>query len=200
MTNISKIEELIKGKEDYLKKAIPVRYSNVDITEVKDFELGKSYYIWGGVGTGKTRLAYGLVKKSVERNYELTAEKINKDTENYAYHINPPVKFYNFPKMLTYIKNSIGADKNYSDTLNIDDIAEDKRLVIIDDLGAEKFTEWVIETLYQIINERYENMLPTIFISNLSLGNLSEKVGDRISSRIAEMCEVRELKGNDRRI
>mgnify|MGYP001596691617 CR=1 FL=1 len=186
---------LIEKRDQILKDKIPARYSDVNLEEVSQFEMGKSYYIWGGVGTGKTRIAYGIVKRGIEKTYELAVKDLDGNTGVFS-----PIKFYNFPKMLMYIKNGIGADKKYLDTLNIVEIAEEKNTIIIDDIGSEKFTEWTIETLYQIINERYENMLPIIFVSNLSLADLAGKVGDRISSRIAEMCEVIKLDGKDRRI
>ena len=61
-------------------------------------------------------------------------------------------------------------------------------------------TCWVGETFYSIINTRYERMLPTFFSSNLSLPELAEKMGDRIASRIAEMCQIIKLSGKDLRI
>ena len=189
MTNLN------EKRDQILKEKIPARYSDVNLDEVARFEMGKSYYIWGGVGTGKTRIAYGLVRRGIEKTYELATKDSDGNTGVFS-----PIKFYNFPKMLMYIKNGIGADKKYADTLNIEEIAEEKNTIIIDDVGSEKFTEWTVETLYQIINERYENMLPIIFVSNLSLSDLAGKVGDRISSRIAEMCEVVKLEGKDKRL
>lgn len=74
------------------------------------------------------------------------------------------------------------------------------RLVVLDDLGAEKTSEFALQSLYIIIDKRYSEMRPTIITSNLSVDEISEKVGDRIASRIAGMCKVIELKGKDRRI
>lgn len=57
--------------------------------------------------------------------------------------------------------------------------------LILDDLGAEKSTEWAIETLSLIIDRRDRNMLPTIVTSNLSLADIEEKLSGRIASRLA---------------
>ena len=72
--------------------------------------------------------------------------------------------------------------------------------LFIDDIGSEKTTEFVITFLYLIVNKRYENMKRTVFATNLSLEDFSSRYGDRILSRINEMCLLVELKGEDKRI
>ena len=72
-------------------------------------------------------------------------------------------------------------------------------LMLIDDLGAAKHSEWVEETTYRLINGRYEDMKPTIFTTNLPLADLREGVGDRIASRLVEICTRVVLAGGDRR-
>ena len=61
-------------------------------------------------------------------------------------------------------------------------------MLILDDLGAEKVTEYVRQSLYTLINKRYLDNLPTFFTSNLSLDEIAARLDDRISSRIFEMC------------
>ncbi len=74
------------------------------------------------------------------------------------------------------------------------------RVLFLDDIGTEKTTDWAQQTLYTVIDHRYREVLQTVITSNLSLNELSDKTGDRITSRIAEMCVVIELKGQDRRL
>jgi DNA replication protein DnaC len=74
------------------------------------------------------------------------------------------------------------------------------RCLILDDLGTEKVSDWVLQSMYQIINARYVQMRQTVITSNHSLEELRSRIGDRIPSRIAEMCEVFELRGKDRRV
>lgn len=74
------------------------------------------------------------------------------------------------------------------------------RLLLVDDLGAErKPTEFTEEINFRLINWRYENHLPTLFTSNVEPKQLAERLGDRVTSRIAEMCQRVAIKGNDRR-
>ncbi len=76
----------------------------------------------------------------------------------------------------------------------------DARLLLIDDLGAErKPTEFTEEINFRLINWRYENHLPTLMTSNVEPKDLAARLGDRVISRLAEMCERVPMKGNDRR-
>ena len=74
--------------------------------------------------------------------------------------------------------------------------------LLIDDFGVEKMTDFAFQTIYEIIDRRYEMGKGGLIItSNLDPDGLAHKFGcDRISSRIAEMCKVVKLEGKDRRI
>ncbi|MCX4858947.1 ATP-binding protein [Streptomyces canus] len=72
-------------------------------------------------------------------------------------------------------------------------------LLVLDDLGASKWTEWVEEITYRLINHRYEECLPSIFTSNLPPAELRDALGGRVASRLTEMCDRIVLKGDDRR-
>ncbi len=80
-------------------------------------------------------------------------------------------------------------------------------LLVLDDLGAEKPTEWVEETVNLIVNTRYNERRPTIFTSNYEdvpdetdLDSLKVRVGFRLHSRLHEMCEFLEYDGGDYRM
>lgn len=76
----------------------------------------------------------------------------------------------------------------------------DARLLLVDDLGAErKPTEFTEEINFRLINHRYEHHLPTLITSNVEAGVLRERLGDRVSSRLREMCQRVAIKGDDRR-
>ena len=69
-------------------------------------------------------------------------------------------------------------------------------LLIIDDLGKEKLSEWVLEKLFQIVNTRYENMLPIIITTNYSENEIIKRLSfnndgiaaESLVSRLNEVC------------
>lgn len=84
----------------------------------------------------------------------------------------------------------------------------DADLLVLDDLGAERVTEWVEEMLHLIVNSRYNARRPTIFTTNYPIEapsqakhaeTLIERIGFRMHSRLHEMCDFVELKGMDYR-
>jgi len=74
------------------------------------------------------------------------------------------------------------------------------RLLALDDLGAEKSTEWVQERLLMIVNHRYERLLPTWITTNYGLNGLAGRIGERTVWRLAETCEVIEIGGRNLRM
>ncbi|MEU1088693.1 ATP-binding protein [Streptomyces sp. NPDC005892] len=72
-------------------------------------------------------------------------------------------------------------------------------LLIIDDLGAAKASEWVEEVTYRLINRRYNHMLPTLITTNLAIKDLKVYLGDRVTSRLAQMTTRVEFEPVDRR-
>jgi DNA replication protein DnaC len=131
-------------------------------------------YIWGPAGSGKTHLA-----TAIARGYREAV-------------IAKPTHIY---------RKCRGLKDGEDEQTTIDRIANMPYLVI-DDLGADKSTEYSIATLYEIIDARDMNRKTGLIItSNLSLNMLADKLGDdRITSRIRGMSKVIKLSGADRRI
>lgn len=103
-----------------------------------------------------------------------------------------PAKFINVVSMIAEIKENFQI-KNFTDV----------ELLIIDDLGKEKGTDWVCETVYGIINKRYEQMKPTIITTEKSMAAMTshyDEKGRAILSRISEDFFLIRLNGNDYRI
>lgn len=70
-------------------------------------------------------------------------------------------------------------------------------LVVFDDLGAERVTEWSLDRLYSLIETRYDSMRPVLVSTNYDLDELSDRVGMRLTSRLIEMCTVQAVAAED---
>lgn len=132
-----------------------------------------SLLLFGPFGTGKTGLAVGALRELVERH--------------------GAGMFLTVPNLLDRIRSSYG-EKGDGDRELLDKVLETP-VLMLDDIGAERVTEWVAEKLFTIINTRHDNLLPTIFTSNLDPKQLAGHVGERTAWRIIEMCEVIRLDG-----
>lgn len=76
----------------------------------------------------------------------------------------------------------------------------DARILLVDDMGADRTpTEFVEEVNFRLINHRYEHHLPTLLTSNLLRPELAARLGDRVTSRLVEMCQPVVFDGPDRR-
>jgi len=134
----------------------------------------KGLFLFGQAGTGKTHLVSKI------------AQKVKKEVE-----------FVKVPRLLLSLKANFNGH-GYRNEQIINRLSN-VEILILDDLGAEKTSEWVTETLYILIDERYSNMKTTIFTSNYHLSDLVGRLGDRVVSRILEMCRVIEIKTSDKR-
>ena len=127
---------------------------------------GQGLLFWGNVGTGKTFLAGCIANALMEKNI--------------------PVLMTSFPKLLNALGGLYSGEKNeYLKSLN------QYRLLIIDDLGVERDTLYVLETVYLVIDERYKSGKPFIITTNLSLEKLRNPADlehGRIYDRIMERC------------
>ena len=169
----------------YVLERLPPRYIDADVLNLdlreklnKAVKNKKGVYLYGQAGTGKTYILYAMLKYM--RAYGLMCT------------------LWNLPEKLARLKSFYSKDGSGED--GITDEIQINNYLFIDDFGAEKVTEWNSEIMYRLINYRYENMLQTYFASNLSLQELAERSGDRIASRIAEMCDIIEIGGEDKRL
>jgi len=76
---------------------------------------------------------------------------------------------------------------------------EDARVLLLDDLAAERATDWTAEVLYRVIDARYARALPTIVTTNATAAMIREGLGDRIASRLNGLGMIVTLDGPDRR-
>lgn len=68
---------------------------------------------------------------------------------------------------------------------------QDVPFLFIDDLGVERVSDRIIKQYYNIIDRRMNNLLPTVFSSNISLEKISSTLGDRIASRLEVAVEIK---------
>jgi DNA replication protein DnaC len=142
---------------------------------------GNGLWFMGDVGTGKTTLAMLVSKAALDSGHS--------------------VAIYSVPRLLAEVRDTYDSDpgeRSYMDFF--------RRLVAVDllhleDLGAEKRTDWVLEQLYSLVNERYEQQRSVLITTNLALDELERQIGPRTVSRLVEMCgDPLPLFGPDRRI
>lgn len=150
---------------------------------------GRSIFITGKCGTGKTFKAVGILK---------TFARLLPCKEFVEPYKNLPI-FVNTPELMMRLRGCFLPSAKMSEDALLRGYMETP-LLVMDDLGSEKSSEWVLQSLYILTNSRYTEQRPIVITSNLSLEDLTEKLGDRITSRIAGMCRVIKLAGNDRRL
>lgn len=153
---------------------------------------GNGLYLYSKTsGNGKTTWANKLMLQFVFDYAKLMGQK--KIVElNY-----PVVKWANVPEMFDELRREFDG-RDYDASLRQHLL--ESRLVVFDDLGAEKSSEWVISQLYLYINSRLENKKSTIITSNYSLEDLLKGgfINQRIYSRLKTFTRL-EFTGPDRR-
>jgi len=132
-------------------------------------EAGDGLWFSGDVGTGKTSLAMLVSKAALEAGRS--------------------VAIYSVPRLLAEIKDTYDRDSDdsymrlFRRLCSVD-------VLHLDDLGAERPTEWVLEQLYAIVNERWQDRRSIIVTSNLvDIDELREQIGPRTVSRLFEICD-----------
>jgi DNA replication protein DnaC len=141
---------------------------------------GRGLWMFGDVGTGKTSLAMLVSKAALEAGRS--------------------VAIYSMPRLLADIKETY-EDRSESSYMQLFDRMVGVDLLHIDDLGAEKRTEWVLEQVYSIINERWQEQRSVVVTTNLiDVDELRDQIGARTVSRLHEMCELIPIMGRDRRM
>jgi DNA replication protein DnaC len=161
------------------------RHCPTQVREIRSFansieanlDAGHGLWLMGAFGTGKTALAMIVSKRAIDAGRS--------------------VAIYSCPRLLNVIRESIDG----GGILDFLDRLADVDLLHIDDLGAERRTEWVLEQLYSIVNARYEAQRSTLITTNLTRDELADQIGERIVSRLEAMCgEPLGFHGRDHRL
>lgn len=168
------------------------------LAAAKNFSANPSgfLYLHGKPGVGKTHLSVGIFKDQartiIPKNHSFDIGPIREyDTFKEA-------DYWTVPDLLLHLRSQIGRDVSEEHAI---DFLLKSRLLILDDLGAEKMTDWVRQAFYVVISRRERDELPTVITSNLSLGEIEARVGDeRITSRIGGAAKIVRIEGVDERI
>jgi DNA replication protein DnaC len=194
-------ERLNKGRSRGIASAIPARYRGVsfDRPPVSDMARdltarlaveesrnyiqhldeniarGKGLWFMGGTGTGKTTLGMLIASEALKAG--------------------KTVGIYFTPKLLTRIRQTYQEAEQENAYARFFERVTSVDLLYIDDLGSERRTDWVVEQLYAVINERYENQRPMLITSNAKgeiidegQQQLEDQIGRRTISRLIEIC------------
>ena len=157
---------------------------------------GMGLLIIGKIGTGKTHLAVGIIKELIlDRGISCL--------------------FYDYRELLKEIQNSYNAAVQTTE-LDVLRPVFDTDVLVLDELGAVKPTEWVWDTVSLILNTRYNDNRTTIITTNFEdqpaagvnssvslargasrVETLGDRIGERMRSRLHEMCRVITLEGAD---
>lgn len=132
----------------------------------KHLKVGRSILMLGDVGTGKTHLASAI------------GNQILRETK-YS------VLYITASSIIRYVKNSFNKDSEYSESDAYHYFAK-PHLLIIDEVGVQNATEFELTVMFEVINLRYEEMKPTMVISNRGIADLPKYLGDRVVDRLRE--------------
>ena len=159
---------------------------------------GTGLLLTGSIGVGKTHLAVGILQALVE---ERGASGL----------------FYDYRELLKQVQNSYNP-RVAATELEILAPVFDAEVLVLDEIGASKPTDWVWDTVAHILNTRYNDKRTTLITTNYpndpALGaaankplsdaqmsrreeTLGDRIGERMRSRLQEMCSVVEMRGED---
>ncbi len=193
------------SQQDFLLREarIPKRYEHCDLDSYAPHDASqrdaKRHLRWfidkypaidvgllliGDCGVGKTHLAVSVLKEIIRGRSDRGL-------------------FYDFRDLLREIQGSWNPVSQTSEIEILQPVL-DADILVLDELGANKPTEWVRDTLSYIINCRYNDKKVTLFTSNFldesskpGEETLTDRIGYRLRSRLYEMCKVIEIRGKD---
>jgi DNA replication protein DnaC len=164
-----------------------LRAFNYAYRRARDYPaVDRGLLFMGTCGVGKTHLSVAILRELIEKKGVLCL-------------------FYEFAALLKEIQNSYNPVSQISELKVLAPVFE-AEVLVLDELGASKPTDWVRDTMMQIINTRYNDKRITIFTTNyrdergqLSEETLEDRIGTRLRSRFYEMCRTIVIDGEDYR-
>lgn len=203
---ICRCQKTILTEKRIERARIPMRFEKAsfdnfkayNVSLVKAFNQSKAFVeSWplvdsgllylGSVGTGKSHLAASVLRAVIEKG--------------------DSGLFYDVTELMKLLQSSYNPATNTSEIEILNPVFETP-LLVLDEIGMTRPTEWVLETLQLIISKRYNELRPVILTTNyldapgtglLSTETLSERIGARFRSRLLEMCREITVEGDDYR-
>lgn len=162
-----------------------VTYSQQWIDNIEhNRECGEGLYLFGGSGSGKTHVACGVLREVVLNNllsgFFITAEKFVEASYDEMNPDHELPEMYGDEHMLKYIHSVYD-------------------ILVLDNLGSERMTDFTKKAITSMLNSRYEQQLITIITSEIPLSRLSDIYGPRVKSILSECCCVLPFLGKDYR-
>lgn len=154
---------------------------------VRDYpSVEQGLLFMGAVGVGKTHLAAAILRSLIDQGV--------------------PCLFYDFGALLKAIQQSYSPDSQTSESKMLEPVYE-VEVLVLDELGGSKPTEWAQDTIRQVINARYNDKKLTLFTTNYGDAacdradeTLADRIGVRLRSRLYEMCKTVLIDGSDYRL
>lgn len=176
-----RLERFIRLKQYKVLDTLPQRVrEDVKRFKTKHLILDRSQYYFGPVSTGKTIQAAQVYFEQHKQAYM--------DNRSFS------AEFVVVPELLLKIRDCFKSDAEVTERELVDHYSM-VDLLVLDELGVDKCSPWVLQTLYLIINRRYEEQKQTIITSNLSLDKLIDWFGDeRIPRRIQQTYYIKQFK------
>jgi len=150
------------------------------VASIMEGQASSGLFISGDPGLGKTFLLSSICNS-------LLAARV-------------PTLYVVFCDLIAAIKDTFNAEGSTTTESRIMTAAREADVLLLDDLGAEQVTEFVTNRLFDIVNYRCNHQKPLVVSSNLRVQEIGRLYGERIASRLWEMCDVVQLYGEDIRI
>lgn len=117
----------------------------------------------------------GLVDPAIVRTRQVSQHRLSRECP----------RWISVPALLARLRREIRSDERYA-TADVADAARAVGLVVVDDLGSEKTSEWTAQVLFEIVGPRYDARLPLLITSNQTTQQLADAGYERIVSRLAD--------------
>lgn len=162
-----------------------LQLKNIEDDIVNFVNQGRNLYLYSqNCGNGKTSWALRFCQRYIQSIWYNTEIKCR-------------VLFISVPKFFIMLKDNISHENDY--IKHIKENVVDCDLVVWDDIGTKVGTEFEVENLLNIVNNRIDNGKSNIYTSNMIPKQLNERVGERLYSRIVNLSSNVELHGMDKR-